>query len=302
MTLLPFVCLGLGVLLGMLLRHRGLWIRLASLISSVALWVLLLSIGLSIGTDESLIRLLPSIGLSSIIISFSGIFFSVLLVKILEKCFRLESYQSEMQLKGESSRDTLFMFMMPLTLALGVFLGRLGLATNYTDALFTGSLVALYTSVGMSQGSFSVMLRYFKQVGLKVLTLPLVILLGTLMGGFVSGVILGIPLRISIISASGMGYYSLTGAFMSATGGIEAGSYGFMVNVFRDILTVVLLPLLIKISPASPIASGAAGNMDTMFGPVSRATGKGLGLLILMVGTVLTILVPVLLPILSLIL
>ena len=89
MTLLPFVCLGLGVLLGMLLRHRGLWIRLASLISSVALWVLLLSIGLSIGTDESLIRLLPSIGLSSIIISFSGIFFSVLLVKILEKCFSI---------------------------------------------------------------------------------------------------------------------------------------------------------------------------------------------------------------------
>ena len=101
----------------------------------------------------------------------------------------------------------------------------------------------------------------------------------------------------SVMSASGMGYYSLTGAFMTETYGIEAGTYGFIVNVSRDVFTVLLLPVLIRISKGSPIASGAGGCMDTMLVPVSRYVGPELSLVALISGTILTFVVPVWLPI-----
>lgn len=90
-----------------------------------------------------------------------------------------------------------------------------------------------------------------------------------------------------------MGYYSLTGAFLTEEYGIEAGTYGFIVNVSRDFFTVLLIPLLLKISKGSPIASGASGCMDTMLVPVTKAIGAELGMVALISGTILTIVVPI---------
>ena len=57
------------------------------------------------------------------------------------------------------------------------------------------------------------------------------------------------------------------------------------------------LPVLIRISKGSPIASGAAGCMDTMLVPVSRYVGPELSLVALISGTILTFVVPVWLPV-----
>ena len=80
--------------------------------------------------------------------------------------------------------------------------------------------------------------------------------------------------------------------------GAEIGTYGFIVNVMREFFTVLFLPILIKISKGSPIAGGAAGNMDTMLVPVTKFVGPELGLIALIIGTILTFIVPVILPIL----
>jgi len=109
--------------------------------------------------------------------------------------------------------------------------------------------------------------------------------------------VLDVPTGWALLSASGMGYYSLTGATMTEAFGIEAGTYGFIVNILRDVLTVALLPLLIKISKGSPIASGGAGCMDSMLVPVSRFVGPELSMVALISGTVLTFLVPIWLPV-----
>jgi uncharacterized membrane protein YbjE (DUF340 family) len=135
-------------------------------------------------------------------------------------------------------------------------------------------------------------------VGYKVVYISIAIFLGSLSGGLLSGLLLDIPVHISITSASGMSYYSITGAYMTQVWGIEAGTYGFVVNVMREFFTVLLLPLLVKISKGSPIASGAAGNMDTMLVPVTKFVGPELGLVALITGVILTFAVPVILPLL----
>jgi uncharacterized membrane protein YbjE (DUF340 family) len=155
----------------------------------------------------------------------------------------------------------------------------------------------LYVSVGVSLGSNRKVFRYLKVLGFKVLYLSAAIFIGSAAGGLLSGLVLGLPFYISVISAGGMSYYSLTGAYMTQMYGIEAGTYGFIVNVMREFFTVLLLPLLVRISKGSPIASGAAGNMDTMLVPVTKFVGVELGLVTLITGTILTFLVPVALPI-----
>ena len=189
---------------------------------------------------------------------------------------------------------------MPACIVIGITAGYFWLqdmSRGILDTALTISLIFLYTGVGVSLGENKEVFQYIKRLGARVLFMPAAIFAGCICGGLISGLLLGLPLSYSVISASGMGYYSLTGAFMTETFGIEAGTYGFIVNVSRDVFTVALLPILSKISKGSPIASGAAGCMDTMLVPVTKAVGPELGMVALISGTILTFVVPVWLPV-----
>ena len=192
-----------------------------------------------------------------------------------------------------------YMMQMPLFILLGILIGYFALPKGeaaWLDTLLTVSLFFLYTGAGIILGTNKEVFTYIKKLGLRILFLPLSIFVGCLLGGFLMGVLLDVPLKWSVLSASGMGYYSMSGAFLTEAYGIEAGVYGFIVNVSRDVFTVALLPLLAKISKGSPIASGAGGCMDTMLIPVSKAVGPELGLVALISGTITTLAVPIWLP------
>lgn len=190
---------------------------------------------------------------------------------------------------------------MPVSIVAGIIAGYFLLSetqTNILDYSLLFSLVFLYTGVGISLGTNRKVFEYIKILGFKVIFISIAIFMGSVAGGVLSGLILNIPLNISIVSASGMSYYSITGAYMTQVYGIETGTYGFVVNVMREFFTVLFLPLLIKISKGSAIAGGAAGNMDTMLVPVTKFVGAELGIVALITGAILTFEVPIILPIL----
>ena len=311
MTWMPFVCLMIGLFFGM----RDLPAKIIKIIDSVinvALVVLMLTIGFHIGTDDSVMSNIPSIGFHCVVISLSAIAFSVGFTVLTEKTLlpleelreRLFSeninLNQEVDLGEEEKKKTSsLIWIMPVSILAGVLFGYYLLPDHFKSALgylLTGSLIVLYISVGISLGANRKVFRYLKILGLKVVYLSIAIFAGSVAGGLFSGLVLGLPFHISVISASGMSYYSITGAYMTQVYGIEAGTYGFIVNVMREFFTVLLLPFLIKISKGSPIASGAAGNMDTMLVPVTKFVGIELGLVTLITGTILTFLVPFILP------
>ena len=283
---------------------------------NLALVVLMAVIGMNIGTSEEVMGNLGRIGASCLLISLAAIWCSVGLVVLCEKTVMpLEKIRLQMAAESagtmqsvgsaeaaddENSGFSPLVLVMPGFILAGILVGWLfldGQKAAWMDTALTVSLVFLYTGVGVSLASNKSVFGYIRRLGLRILFLPLAIFLGCMLGGFLAGLILGVPTAWSVISASGMGYYSLTGAFMTETWGIEAGTYGFIVNVSRDVFTVLLLPVLIRISKGSPIASGAAGCMDTMLVPVSRYVGPELSLVALISGTILTFVVPVWLPV-----
>ena len=190
---------------------------------------------------------------------------------------------------------------MTISIIAAVLTGFFILPEAYIGLLDTAlvfTLILLYIGVGISIGSNKDVYKYIKLVGFRVVYISVAIIIGSITGGIVSGIIMNIPFNASVVSASGMSYYSITGAFMTQVYGIEIGTYGFVVNVMREFLTVLTLPLLIKISKGSPIAGGAAGNMDTMLMPITKFVGAELGLVTLITGTILTFAVPLILPLL----
>ncbi|WP_019230052.1 lysine exporter LysO family protein [Sedimentibacter sp. B4] len=313
MIFMPFICLGIGLLLG--LRHLSQkMLSIADKVINVALVLLMLTIGLNIGINDSVMLNLHSIGFNCLIISLCAIFFSVLFTVIVEKtllpleklknriCAENVNISDEINISDEEVKSgSILVWIMPASIVSGVIIGYFLFPDNLIyvlDYLLTGSLIILYMSVGLSLGCNINVFKYIKILGFRVVYISIAILIGSITGGAISGIVLKLPPHISIISASGMSYYSLTGAYMTQVYGIETGTYGFIVNVMREFFTVLLLPFLIKISTGSPIAGGAAGNMDTMLVPVTKFVGVEIGLVTLITGVILTFTVPFMLPIL----
>lgn len=306
---IPFICLAVGAAI----NWKGLpapVLKAFDYCTNGALLLLMLVIGLNIGVSDKVMSNLGNIGFNCIVISLVAIAVSVFFVYLAERTImplekiRLqlaaENNRLDSQLDSNGSGFSPLVIIMPLCIAIGIVLGYLYMSDISPSTLsltLTVSLIFLYTGVGVSVASNKSVFTYIKKLGFRVLFMPIAVFLGCVIGGFLSGLLLGVPVSWSTLSASGMGYYSLTGAFLTENYGIEAGTYGFIVNVSRDVFTVMLLPILSKISKGSPIASGAAGCMDSMLVPVAKVVGPELAMVALISGTILTFLVPLWLPV-----
>lgn len=308
MTLyIPFICIAIGALI----NWKGLpekALDIINIIMNSALMLLMTVVGLNVGTSREVLDNIGKIGLNCFIMCLSSVFFAVLLMVILEKTIvpleeiRLKLLEEKgLNLKAVPEKKGVdpLMICMPLAIILGLLLGIFvcpDIKESTLDTLLTISLIFLYTGAGVSLATNKTAFLYIKKLGLRILLLPLAIFVGGLISGLIMSKLLGVDLCWSVTASSTMGYYSLPGAFMTEAYGVEAGIYGFMVNIFRDICTVTLMPLLKRISKGAPIASGAGGCMDSMFIPVTRAVGPELGIAGLIVGTIITIFVPFWLP------
>jgi uncharacterized membrane protein YbjE (DUF340 family) len=313
MTILPFACLGIGFIVG-LQKITDKILKGIDVIVNITLIILMLTIGMNIGVNNSVMLKLNRIGINCIVIALLTITFSVIFTWIVEKTIlpldkikenlRDENMNldKEVNISEEEKKElSPLVFIMPISIILGVILGYFVMPQNKAYLLgdiLTITLVFLYIGVGVGLGNNRNVFRYIRVLEMKIIFISLAIFLGSIIGGFIAGSLLNLPLEISVMSSSGMSYYSLTGAYMTKVYGIETGTYGFVVNVMREFFTVLLLPLLIKISKGSPMAGGAAGNMDTMLMPITKFVGVELGLVTLITGTILTFAVPFILPIL----
>ena len=314
MTLyIPFICIAIGALINWKgLPHKAL--DIINIIMNSALMLLMTVVGLNVGTSREVLDNIGKIGLNCAIMCLSSVFFAVVLMALMEKTIlpleeiRLKLLEEKgLNLKAvpENIGVDPLMICMPLAIILGLVLGIFvfpDIKESTLDTLLTISLIFLYTGAGVSLATNKVAFLYIKKLGLRILLLPLAIFVGGLISGLIMSKLLGVDLCWSVTSSSTMGYYSLPGAYMTEAYGVEAGVYGFMVNIFRDIFTVTLMPILKRISKGAPIASGAGGCMDSMFIPVTRAVGPELGIAGLIVGTIITIFVPFWLPLSQMIL
>lgn len=167
------------------------------------------------------------------------------------------------------------------------------------DRLTSISLAALVITIGVDLGQNRHTWVWLRSAGVRVVVLPLLVAAGTLAGSLAAGLLAGIPTNESLAVGAGFGWYSLSGALLSKIYRADTGALAFLANVARELGSVVLMPFLARWGlRATVVAPGGATTMDTTLPLILRLTDRETAVLALANGIVLTILVPLLVPIL----
>ena len=138
------------------------------------------------------------------------------------------------------------------------------------------ALCALMFCVGISIGCDAEILRSFKRVNPRLMLLPVMTIVGTLAGTTAASALLADrQLTDCLAIGSGFGYYSLSSIFITEMRGPELGTIALLANIMREILTLLLAPLLARwFGKLAPITLGGATTMDTTLPIITRASGQ----------------------------
>lgn len=161
---------------------------------------------------------------------------------------------------------------------LGVCLGRLDLvpALLMDSRVTFAALCCLLFCVGMSIGSNDNIVSEFRSLNPRLALLPVATILGSFAGSLVAWLFLqyrGVTDCMAV--GSGFAYYSISSIFITQYRGAELGTVALLANIYREILTLLVAPLLAKVfGPLAPISSGGATTMDTTLPIISQTCGQ----------------------------
>lgn len=140
------------------------------------------------------------------------------------------------------------------------------------------ALYALMFLVGVSLGSDKKLKEIVRAINIRIFLVPLATIVGTLAGtAVVSFFLTGLSLTDCLAVGSGFGYYSLSSVFITQYKGAELGTIALTSNIVREILTLLLAPLLVVwFGRLAPICAGGATTMDTTLPIITRYSGQDL--------------------------
>lgn len=156
-----------------------------------------------------------------------------------------------------------------------------GLSGMVPESIIDGDLTfyalcALLLCVGIGIGSDRNIVTKFKSLDVRMALLPLGTTLGTFAGSLVVSFILSGRSPLDCLAVgSGFGYYSLSSIFITEYKGAELGTIALLANIIREMVTLLLSPVLAKVfGPLAPISSGGVTSMDTTLPIIMASSGE----------------------------
>ena len=290
---------------------------------TVTVLCLVLTMGLRLGAHDDVVNNLDSYGLYALVITIFTIAFSIVSVSIARRAMGIDQYglmknervdlemEEELEVieeevaeeeKGGFDRMTLWILLaVALGLALGYFLVRPQF--NYENfergagLAITIELLILLVFVGLDLGLAGDVISNIKSVGVRVLVIPLVIEVGTLVGAAICGLFLPISLRESLAIGAGFGWYSLGAGLLMDAGLMTAGAISFMHNVMRELVSIIITPTVAKkIGFVEAVAAPGATGMDVCLPIITRSTSGNIAVYSFVSGFIISMSVPLVVP------
>lgn len=179
--------------------------------------------------------------------------------------------------------DSFFCEMKGSLIIVGFFILGIaaGLSGMVPESIIDGDLTfyalcALLLCVGIGIGSDRNIVTKFKSLDVRMALLPLGTALGTFAGSLVVSFILSGRSPLDCLAVgSGFGYYSLSSLFITEYKGAELGTIALLANIIREMVTLLLSPVLAKVfGPLAPISSGGVTSMDTTLPIIMASSGE----------------------------
>lgn len=291
-----------GILIGFKVGEESSFLKISDSITKLGLIILLAAMGANLGSNEEIFLQLGKIGLQAFLFAIISIIFSVLFIVLFRRILKLNNFllsgkEEDIESGENESKMSLIIFLSVIT---GILIGYFILEPAYyswLDPLTNYSLAVLLFGVGVDIGASREILADLKLMGWKVLAIPFLIAAGSLIGSVIIGKLLGFAFSESAAVGAGFGWYSLSGVLISKLHSAELGSLAFLANVFRELMTVILLPFVVKyFGSLAAIAPGGATTMDVTLPLVKESGGEAVVIPAFISGAVLSTLVPILVP------
>ena len=179
--------------------------------------------------------------------------------------------------------DSFFCEMKGSLIIVGFFILGIaaGLSGMVPESIIDGDLTfyalcALLLCVGIGIGRDRNIVTKFKSLDVRMALLPLGTALGTFAGSLVVSFILSGRSPLDCLAVgSGFGYYSLSSIFITEYKGAELGTIALLANIIREMVTLLLSPVLAKVfGPLAPISSGGVTSMDTTLPIIMASSGE----------------------------
>ncbi|CAK4068468.1 MULTISPECIES: lysine exporter LysO family protein [Vibrio] len=259
--------------------------------TSNLIYVILALMGLSLAALDNLGQNLQ------IILKFTAVFFTCLslanlaVLPLVDKFLPIQTDASNSKLPLSSM--ALESVKLILVVGSGLIVGlALPYELNWVDTASEWILFLLLFFIGIQLRNSGLTLRQIL-LNKHGMVIALLIIVSSMLGGIIAAQILEIDLFKALAMSSGFGWYSLAGILMGDAFGPIYGGASFMIELLRELIALVLIPLFIRTRPCTAIGYAGATAMDFTL-PVIQTTGGVRCVPIAIVsGFILSLLVPV---------
>lgn len=183
----------------------------------------------------------------------------------------------------------------------GIFLAQFNLLPEYviknSNTITEFALCLLLVVVGFDIGkNKDAVLKLIKTEKFAFLV-PVGTIIGTIVGGFISSFFIPLSAKYCMAISAGFGWYSLSAVIITNLTSADMGSIAFLANVIREILSILLIPIIAKkVGAYVSIAPGGATTMDTTLPIIERYAGEKAAVVGFVHGFILSALVPFIVP------
>lgn len=297
----------LGILSGVLCRKlsTGACISLTDVVArwqgrivTWLIWLLLFLLGIEVGSNEIIVRSLPTLGVEALLLSSAATLGCCVLAWALWRVSKdhtaqenakkealatvTEEVSSEKVGLQESSLLRGLKVMKGSLIVVGFFvIGLLGGIEKMVPAwLLNGevsfvALCGLLLFVGLGIGLNPEMKKEVRSLSPRMALLPVVTIIGSWLGALLIWTVLHRTLSDCMAINSGFAYYSLSSIFITEYRGAELGTIALLANIIREMLTLLGAPLMARwFGPLAPISAGGATTMDTTLPILSQTVGQ----------------------------
>ncbi len=286
--------------------------KTVDILLSISLFSLLFFMGFRIGRNEEIGKALKQIGIVSITFAFATVIGTIITLALIYQLQAVLGKNRSVQREVKSAVKKGFKYITAVFIshtkepAKLVMIVVAGFAAGYfIDFLpfFTGENL---TSWLLNSLLFMIGIQLVKnRVTLKdtlahpdTLLLPLGTIAGSLLGGLSVAGFLSISPGKALALSSGFGWYSLSGVIITDMGDPVLGSAGFLINLMRETIALLIIPF-ISTTRFPNIGIGVAGatSMDVTLPLIEKTCGDRAVPLSISSGAILSLTVPVLVPV-----
>lgn len=261
------------------------------------IWQLLFLLGIEVGSNEMIVRSLPTLGVEALLLSSAATLGCCVLAWMLwrvsknntvqenaknETSAEKEGNPAEKEGLQESSLIRGLKVMKGSLIVVGYFvIGLLGGIEKMVPSwLLDGdvsfvALCGLLLFVGLGIGLNPEMKKEVRSLSPRMALLPVVTIIGSWLGALLIWTVLHRTLSDCMAINSGFAYYSLSSIFITEYRGAELGTIALLANIIREMLTLLGAPLMARwFGPLAPISAGGATTMDTTLPILSQTVGQ----------------------------